>query len=142
MNTNRIPAEVGRLLDAAEAVELYSLVPDHKPVPAGVEAFHGWRVLGKSAVKAADRKPLAAGLRQAAEDNHGVAAACFNPRHGLRLTAGKMVVDLVICFECIQVQAYVDGKRADGFLTTRDPQPGFDGVLKTAGVELPNAAGE
>src|SRR5262249_43121519 len=140
---NRIPEVAERLLDKAETFELYSLNPDRRAAQ-NVEArdgFHGWRVLGKTEVKGeAERKRLTDALRLGAEDNFGMAAACFNPRHGLRLKGGDRTVDLVICFECLQVQVFVDGAGEKGFLTTGEPQKDFDAALKAAGVRLPKPA--
>jgi hypothetical protein len=143
---NRIPDAVERLLDKADTFELYSLDPergtdkDGKVVPVK-DGFHGWKVLGESEVKdEAERKRLADALRLGAEDNFGMAAACFIPRHGIRLKGGGKTVDLVICFECLQVQVFVDGERTKGFLTTGEPQREFDATLKAAGVKLPKPA--
>jgi hypothetical protein len=90
----------------------------------------------------ADRKRLADALRLGAEDNFGMAAGCFIPRHGLHLVGGGKTVDLVICFQCLQVQVFENGKETKGFLTSHDPQPEFDAILKAAGVKLPKPANE
>jgi hypothetical protein len=146
---NRIPEPVERLFDKAETFELYSLDPDEPRTdkdgkPAAVkDGFHGWKVLGKTEVKgAAERKRLADALRLGAEDNFGMAAACFIPRHGIRLTGDGKTVDLVICFQCLQVEVFVNGDSKKGFLTTDEPQKAFDAVLKAAGVKLPKPAKE
>jgi hypothetical protein len=145
---NRIPEEADQLLGKADTFELYSLDPQRpvdgegKVVPPK-DSFHGWKVLGKTLVKAdAERKLLADALRLGAEDNFGVVAACFIPRHGIRLTGGGKTIDMVICFQCLSVQVFVDDKGAKGFLTTGEPQKEFDKVLKAAGVKLPEAAKE
>ncbi len=134
---NPIPAEVLAALAKADAVELLSLDPMRPMVPPK-DGFHGWKVLGRTAVK--DEKThtaLLTSLRKAAEASDGTAAFCFNPRHGLRVTTGKATVDLVICFECLQVRAFAgDDARPKGFLITGGPQKGFDQVLKDAGVPL------
>lgn len=145
---NHIPDAVEKLLDRADGFELYSLDPDRQRDKDGKavepkDGFHGYRVLGKAEVKAgADRKKLTDALRLGVEDNFGMIGACFIPRHGVRLTADKKTVDLVICFQCLSVQVYIDGKNADGFLVTDDPQAAFDAVLKAAGVKLPKPAKE
>jgi hypothetical protein len=145
---NRIPESVEGLLAKADTFELYSLDPAREPEERGKaepakDTFHGWKVLGKTEVKGeAERKGLADALRLGAEDNFGVVAACFIPRHGLRLTGGGKTVDLVICFQCLSVQVFMNGERKGGFLTTGDPQKAFDAVLKAAGVKLPEAAKE
>jgi len=143
--SNPIPARIERLFDQAETFELYSLDPDVDPGARGdkAETFHGWKILGKTGIKEpAVRKKLVDALRLAAEDNAGAVAACFIPRHGLRLTAGKEIVDLVICFQCLRIQVYVNGSMSKGFLTTGDPQKEFDAALDTAGVKLPKPAGK
>jgi hypothetical protein len=142
---NVIPDEVERLFDKADGFELYSLNPDRQFDKDGKlvepkDGFHGWRVLGKTEVKVGDRKKLVDALRLGAEDNFGLAAGCFIPRHGVRLTGGKKTVDLVICFQCLSVQVFEEGKATKGFLMTHEPQPAFDALLKAAGVELPKAA--
>jgi hypothetical protein len=144
---NRIPEVADRLFENAETFELYSLDPDFKfakgDKEAGKDAFHGWKVLGKTEVKGEkERRRLADALRLGAEDNFGMAAACFIPRHGIRLKGAGKTVDLVICFQCLSAAMYVDDKEDKGFLTTGDPQPAFDAVLKAAGVRLPRPAKE
>jgi hypothetical protein len=139
---------VDRLLQKSESFELYSLEPARKSDQDGKgvedkDGFHGWRVLGKTELKdKADRKRLAEALRQGAEDNFGTQAKCFNPRHGIRLKGDGKVIDLVICFECLQVKVFVDGDSKDGFLTTGEPQQEFDAVLKAADIKLARPAKE
>jgi hypothetical protein len=143
---NRIPEVVERLLNKAEAFELYSLDPERRVGKDGkvVEVkddFHGWQVLGKTDVmEAAQRKRLTDALRLGAEDNFGMAAACFIPRHGVRLKGGGKTVDLVICFQCLSVEVFVDGEKQKGFLTTGEPQKEFDQALKAAGIKLAKPA--
>jgi hypothetical protein len=141
-----LPAAASRAADAetpvtylekAGEIELYSLDPSERGVKDG---FHGWKVLGKTTVKDAETvKKLAAAFKKGVEENKGIAAACFNPRHGIRLTHDGKTVDLVICFECYSVQEFVADKQGKGCLVTRSPQPAFDKVLKDAGVALPNS---
>lgn len=144
---NRIPEAVDQLFEKAGTFELYSLDPgrkfDKEGKPAEVkDGFHGWEVLGKMEVKdKADRKRLADALRLGAEDNFGMAAACFIPRHGIRLKEGEKTIDLVICFQCLSVQVFENGQSKPGFLTTGEPQKVFDGVLRAAGIKLPKQAG-
>jgi hypothetical protein len=144
---NRIPDVVERQLDKADGFELYSLEPGQQLDKDGKviepkDGFHGYRVLGKTEVKLDDRKKLADALRLGVEDNSGAVAGCFIPRHGVRLTDDKKTVELVICFQCLSVQVFVDGKKSDGFLVTHEPQAAFDAVLKAAGVKLPKPAKE
>jgi hypothetical protein len=136
---NKIPDHLRTVLEKAEKFELLSLSPERlKEKPA--DAFHGWKVLGKTTVEGADREKLVTAFKKGVEANEGVAAACFNPRHGIRVTHDGKTADFVICFECLQVSAYLGDKDEKGFLITQSPQPAFDAVLKAAKVPLPDAA--
>jgi hypothetical protein len=63
-------------------------------------------------------------------------ARCFDPRHGIRATSGETVADLVICFECLQIEAYVNDKHLQGALTSASPQAFLNGVLRDAKIPL------
>ena len=137
---NKVPDELQTFLEKAEKFELLSLSPEYlqeKPK----DGFHGWRILGKTAVKEADdRNNLVATFKKGVADNKGIAAACFNPRHGIRVTHDGKTADFVICFECFQVQAYVGDTREKGFLITDSRASTFDAVLKEAMVPLAEKA--
>jgi hypothetical protein len=136
-----IPEGPRGALEKAGQIELYSLDPDRgeeKPK----DGFHGWKVLGQTTVKNADTlKALVAAFKKGVAENDGIVAGCFNPRHGIRVTHDGKTFDFVICFECYQVEVYIDGKKVKGFLVTRSPQKAFDKVLKDAGVPLPQKPG-
>jgi hypothetical protein len=132
-----IPKDARAALEAAAEWELYSLDPTRLTDPPK-DNFHGWKVLGKTAVKDADtRTTLLAALDKGARDNDGTVAACFNPRHGIRVKAGDRTIDLVICFECFSASVYAGEEKSGSFLTTGSPQPAFDKVLAEAKVPLP-----
>lgn len=134
-----LPEAALAILDKAEQLEVWSL----DPVERGAkDDFHGWKVLGKTSVKNADTgKPLMSALKKGIADSDGIAAACFNPRHGVRAIVDGKTVDLVICFECFSLQVF-EGDKKHSVLTTRSPQASFDQVLRDAKVPLPSKAGE
>src|SRR5262249_13241443 len=104
--------------------------------------FHGWKVLGKTAVKEkADRGKLVEALEKGIKENDGTVAACFNPRHGIRVAKGDKTIDLVICFECFSLEVW-KGEERSSVLTTGSPQKAFDKVLTDAKVPLPKRADE
>ena len=133
---NRLPADARKALESATELVLYSLDPaseEEKPK----EAFHGWKVLGKTALKKDDAKTVASAVVRGVADSKGVAANCFDPRHGIRVTGSDgTVYDFVICFECLQVKVYAGDKELRGALTAESPQPKLDKLLKDAGVPL------
>ena len=59
-------------------------------------------------------------------------AACFNPRHGIRVTRNEKEADFVICFECAQVEVF--GENYGRFLIANSAQPLFDSVLRISGI--------
>src|SRR5262249_3205646 len=116
--------------------ELLSLSPG-RPQQKPKDTFHGWELLGKTTVNDAEtRTKLVAAFKKGVDENKGVVAACFNPRHGIRVTHDGRTVDFVICFECFSVQVFAGDKQTKGFLITDSPASAFDSVLKEAKVPL------
>lgn len=133
---NKIPENAKAVLENADRFELLSLAPERQQEKSKGE-FDGWTVLGKTLIPDAEgRRRLLAALEKGIKEHDGPVAACFNPRHGVRATHQGKAADLVICFECVQGQVYVAGKREGGFLTTRSPEPVFDRALRDAKVPL------
>jgi hypothetical protein len=120
----------------AEHYELLSLDPKHTTTPPP-DNFHGWRILGRTMIgDQVTQKKLNDALRAGARENGNMAAGCFNPRHGIDVVSGDKTYDLVICFECLQVQVFEPEQQVKGFLVSDSPQPVFDHVLRAAGVPL------
>ena len=109
--------------------------------PEGSPAtFHGWLVLGKTLVASAEiRQSLLTALKEGLAASEGDYAMCFDPRHAIRATAENgEAADVVICFECDQVEVYLgpNSEPDQHLLTTASPEPEFDKVLREAGVPL------
>jgi hypothetical protein len=134
------------VLEKASEWELLALDPFER-TPDPKDAFHEWQVRCKTTVKSADaRKALLAALDKGIADHAekrrkelemGLlkAGGCFQPRHGLRATAGGQTVEVLICFECAPVHFYL-GERKGHVETVESPQDAFDRVLKDAGVSI------
>jgi len=134
---NSMPPAAAKVLKEATAFELLSLDPGRRENKSDADALHGWKILGTAAIKDADtRAKLISRFAAGVAENDGTVAACFNPRHAIKLTYDGKTHDFIICFECYQVQWYVDGQVTKGFLITASPQPTFDETLKNAGVPL------
>jgi len=127
------------LLDALEKAhrfELLSLDPQRMREPSS-SAFHGWEVLGSLVVSdRTARAQLIRALVVGVEESLSIVVACFNPRHGIRVGSGNRTTDFVICFECLRVRVYVDGKEIESFPTSGSPEKEFDEVLLDAAVPL------
>lgn len=134
---NSLPPAAAKVLQDATAFELLSLDPDRRENKSDTDGLHGWRVLGTTSIKDSDTKAkLISRFGAGVAENDGTVAACFNPRHALKVTHDGKTHEFIICFECYQVQWYVDGQETKGFLITASPQPTFDEVLRNANVPL------
>jgi hypothetical protein len=133
---HQIPAAAKAVLEKAEDFELLSL----EPVATNMMGnFHGWKVLGKTAVKDAEtRKKLIEAFEKGVSEYKDGAARCFNPRHGIRVKHDGKTVEFVICFECAQVHVAIrDGNsQPQTFLISQSPAATFNDVLKKADIPL------
>jgi len=137
---NALPAEAMKVLDKCDHFFLFSLDPllpsmFAEPTSPAPEDFHGYRILGKTEVRErAERahllRELYSGIAQAGID----AQKCFNPRHGIRATSGGSNVDLLICFECFQIQTFPELDYI--LLTARFPESAFNRALERAGLPI------
>ncbi|HYS03626.1 MAG TPA: hypothetical protein VEW47_00390 [Candidatus Dormibacteraeota bacterium] len=131
-----IKAGARAVLAGADRLELLSLDPE-APLRSSSKGFHGFKILGKTVITSEDdRRRLFFALNKGEAETSGMLASCFNPRHGIRASKHGQMVDLVICFECLQVVAYLNNDKAGGFLTSKSPQPVFDSLLSKAGVRF------
>src|SRR5436190_10180207 len=110
-----LPPVAKKVLAAAEAVELLSIDKPAGPAdrkPGEAERFHENAVLGSTTVtgRAAVAKLVGQIEKGVTDATILDKALCFHPRHGLRAKAGGSVVELVICYECGQINVYLDGK--------------------------------
>lgn len=150
----QLPPGTKAVLEAANDLELLSLDPmplervadseiDSEPLETEtaetepVESLHGFRVLGSTQVEDPTlRYNLLTSFEQGFEDHDGSVAACFNPRHALRMTVDEKLHEFVICFECRQVKHYVDGAVTENLLISNSPATTFNEALREAGVPL------
>ena len=128
---NKIPESAKAVLEQADRFELLSL----KPYPFVEGGFYRHEILGRTEiVDAKTRTSLIAAFEKGVAENHGDAAMCFNPRHGIHVSRHGKKVDFQICFECLQVQ--IHGDVQGRVLVSGSPQPVFDKVLRDAGITL------
>jgi len=145
-----LPAALKQILNDADEFILFSLDPTPDFEHKSKDTFKRYPVIGQTKIKAwSTRRQLTEELNNAirAGDSltvsngvvslSGPFASCFNPRHGIRARRSRETVELLICFECEQVQ--IDSsKEAERVLKlTKKPSRTFNAVLKSAGVALP-----
>ena len=93
------------------------------------QVFHGFTILGKAEITIeGDKAALLRAFAQGIRESDGLVAACFNPRHGLRLVTGSSTNDFTICFECRSVSVY-GFNHGRGFLITASPSGTFNELV-------------
>ena len=132
-----LPAPLHAALEKGGEFHLFSIRPARVETGPGAMHFHGWEIIGRTSIRDEEkRKKLVAALKTGVEENQGIGAACFRPRHGIRVTEPGKVTDFIICFECFQVQVIVDGLPQKAVLVTRTPEAAFNDALKQAKLPL------
>ena len=71
---------------------------------------------------------------QGVRSSNGTVAACFNPRHGIHATRQGRTVDLLICFECLQIEIFEAERKIAGVLTSRSVEADVDALYEAAGL--------
>lgn len=143
-----IPASVHELLSSPDTIELLALDPLHvsmhtaegQPEFAGPQ-LHGYEIL--ETAELAD--PLVQGrllglIYKGIEDSDGRVAACFNPRHGVRVTHAGQVVEFVICYECLSMHVHAPAHDTPetrlSVLTAQAVEPEVSAIFRNASLTL------
>ena len=142
---DQLPAELQDALKNADNFTLYSIKPEPDFQHTSTNTFEDHVILGQVNIRSKDtRTKLIGALKNGIDEQNkrvppGVIwlPDCFNPRHGIRATKGNETVELLICFECEQIQVRSSQGKSCSFITTRTPAPIFNRILKEAHVPLP-----
>lgn len=138
---NLIPPAADLALASSPQFELFSLDPAQPEVDDEAH-FQKWKVLGKTIiVDSTVRERIIAALRAGVPKYEQPPAACFFPRHGIRVADQGKTYDFVICFECHAVGVYTEGEATAGFQINSSPQPVLDSELTRAGIPLAKKPG-
>jgi len=110
---------------------LYSLDPSNRQeiIHDAPNVFYGFPILGKVEIRPlAEKEALLKAFIQGVKESNGVVAACFEPRHGLRIIQGDQQTDFVICYTCLSIDAHGFGPITN-FLTSGSPAITFNQFL-------------
>jgi hypothetical protein len=110
---------------------LYSLDPlkRQEVVHDDPNVFYGFPILGKVEIRPfGEKEALLKAFIQGVKESNGVVAACFEPRHGLRMIQGDQKTDFVICYTCLSIDVYGFGS-VHGFPTSGSPVTIFNQFL-------------
>jgi hypothetical protein len=105
-----VAEEIWRCLYYPKEMALFSIDPEMKSeeIRKSKEGslFHDYIVLGSTnIINRNDQYKIAEDIKNAVNSSHG-AFLCFDPRHGVRVSDGKVVYDFLICFECGEMKVY------------------------------------
>jgi len=132
---HKLSENAANILQKADKVTLYSLDPD--PRLNDQNAFHDVHVLGSVDLKDAGKDTLLKALHRGVADDKATAAACFNPRHGIRAEHEGKRVDIVVCFQCWKIKVFEPGDATGKYVVVgRGPQSELDKLLTDANVKL------
>jgi hypothetical protein len=139
----RLPESLESVLNTAYTVELLSISPvepwQRDEIPP--DNLYGWEVLGRAQLDEESASKIVHGLKAGIATAPDHVASCFWPRHGLRFSADKHTVDLLICFECLQIKVFDDGEEVDSLGTSEVPLKLFDQVVRENNLRMPPPAG-
>ena len=129
-----------RVVRSASALEILALDPawpmsqEAREDPAN---FHGHKVLGRATLAdSAVMLDLLNLIARSYRANDTTVAACFSPRHGVRVREAGSIVDLQICFECLQMKVFRDGERVHSGLMASTYEPLVSKIYRSAGLAL------
>lgn len=142
---DKLPTSVIRTLRFPDSLEILALDPtsskERGTVLPAERDFHGYAILGHAPLNdEATRSELVELVLRGVQESDGRVAACFNPRHGIRAVKDGKVLDMLICYECLQIElhcaALEEEKGRLGVLTSSSVEPEVSRLFEAAGLEL------
>ncbi len=128
------PNNSAEIFNSGKSLTLFSLKPGEQI--EGAENFHGFSILGKTEIKDENFQKLVKRAFLESLANGSERAKCFNPRHGLRISAGDNAhLDLVICFECKNFVSYSDDIKSEGEISDAAKLL-YNQILKDSKIEI------
>lgn len=139
---NRLPAAAEDVLRGASELEIFALDP--MPLDEGSDTsgtLHGFPILGAARITDASLRDELVGLvLRGIRESDGSVAACFDPRHGLRAVHEGRTLELLICFECLQIHAHGEVATPSGgyeiLLTAQSVEPAVTRIYEAAGLRI------
>lgn len=136
-----IPEEIWNCLYHPKEMVLFSLEPiniltENNSLKKET-MFQRHVILGSTIIKSQEvQNKIAVEINDAVNELECGGARCFEPRHGVRVTDGKVEYDFLICFECDHMYVYSAGNYIAGIdIGGRDKV--FNEILMNAKVPLP-----
>jgi hypothetical protein len=126
------------VLHSAHTAVLYSLEPwtDPDDIKAKAKQLDGYAILGKASMSRSQTLAAVSEIEKAmAAWEEGPVAACFDPRHALRVRSKGHVYDFLVCYECEGIQVFKDGALIASAYVRGSPRV-FNAMLRDANVPV------
>ena len=139
---NRLPEGAEAVLRGAGTIEIFALDPIHvSERESSAPSLHGYPILGSATITDhGQRAALVELVLDGIVKSEGEQAFCFDPRHGLRAVHEGRTLELVICYECLSMNAYGDstGTAAERVtvLTAESVERGVTRIYEGAGLTI------
>jgi hypothetical protein len=147
-SVNRIPSAALRALTTDPKPVIFSLNPEcvvynndgtMTPLPESTPKFCGYEILGQSVVESrTDRARAVETIVNGIQNWNGRIAACFEPRHGIRVSGEGGTYDFLICFACSRVILQLPDGTITSIAISASGTP-LNEILSAANVRLPAA---
>jgi len=132
-----LPKEVIEALDASTSITLYSLQPWGGPdIPEW--DFHGHHQLGHVDLLPKQAQVAISALKDAvaAGESNAMTMCLFNPRHALRVKTKDAIYDILICYQCGQLELHKNDLPLPFVGIIRGKADALNGLLTAAGIPL------
>ncbi len=130
-----LPPASAKVLSEADTFEVLALDPNVEPPSDAVsspQSFHGFEVVGRASVPSREARARIVGIVDDGMRSGGTRSKCFNPRHGVHAVKSGHVVDLVICYQCGEVDVHDASSTKD--FDTANVRPSLDREMAAVGV--------
>lgn len=136
-NYLQIPSNARQCLFQSSEMILYSIDPAHSFEPKKNEiAMQSFKVLGSLPIEDVNTKlALANEIKRVTSVLLPFSAACFNPRHAIRVSNQKESFDFLICFECSIIEVY-QGETCIATVSITGYSDIFNDLLEKANIPL------
>jgi hypothetical protein len=133
----KLPEEVLNALDSPSSITLYSIQPWGGPDLPEWD-FHGHHQNGHVELKPKQEKQAIAALNDAiSKGAAGLESMCLiNPRHALRVISSGNTYDILICYECGQLELYKNDKPLPFSGSIGSKPDALNRLLQQSGIPL------
>jgi hypothetical protein len=103
---NKLPSEAADALHASSKVILYSLEPWNLATTNDI-TLHRYKILGQVTLDGKEAATAITAFESSiSKRKHFFHAACFDPRHALRVTVNGQTYDFLLCYACGYLYVY------------------------------------